>query len=92
MFHKDTANNLVFIESSYIKVFPCGCRKSELVETGATKQYIPIDPEARLNTEANNRKHSGLNGYKQEYLNYWNTNGELSLVLAGYLFNIKLAS
>lgn len=91
MFYRDTDSNLVFIESSSIKVFPCGRRKSELVETGATKQYIPIDPEARLNTEANNRKHSGLNGYKQEYLNYWNTNGELSLVLAGYLFNIKLA-
>ena len=92
MFIKDTINNnnLVFIKSKYIKAFPCGRRRSELIDPAddSDKYYIPFDPEARLNTEANNRKHSGLNGYKQSYLNYWKANGDISIVLAGYLFNI----
>lgn len=96
MFIKDTIdnNNLVFIKSKYIKAFPCGRRRSELVDSDNNKDtvsdryYIPFDPEARLNTEANNRKHSGLNGYKQSYLSYWNDNGDISLVLGGYLFDI----
>ena len=96
MFKKDTINNngLVFVKSRCIKVFPCSRRKSELVDadgndnTVSDKYYIPFDPESRLNTEANNRKHSALNGYTQTYLNYWSTDGELSVVLAGYLFNI----
>ena len=93
MFYIDNKNKLVYVNSQNIKVFPCGRRKSEFVENGEQKRYIPIDPEARLNTEANNRKHSGLNGYKQNYLNYWNsgkTGGAISIVLAGYLFDIKL--
>lgn len=85
-------NNMVaFIRSKYINVFPSGRRKSTLIDTGTVNNnyYIPFDPEARLNTEANNRKHSGLNGYKQSFLNDWNSD-ILSLVLNGYLFNIEL--
>ena len=93
IFIKDTINNneLVFIKSRNIKVFPCGRRKSELIDnqnTVSDRYYIPFDPEARLNTEANNRRHSGLYGYKQSYLNSWNSLGDVSIVLAGYLFNI----
>ena len=56
--------------------------------------YIPFDPEARLNTEANNRKHSGLNGFTQTYLKDWAEGGSefLTLSLGGYLFKIKLDS
>jgi hypothetical protein len=90
MFHIDTDNKLAFLESPNVKVFPSGRRKSELIGDG-TKRYIPIDPEARLNTESNHRKHSGLNGYKQSYILGW-TNESISLVVAGYLFNIKLST
>lgn len=90
MFYTDSETGLVFIGSQYIKAFPCGRRKSEIA---GENRYIPIDPEARLNTEANNRKHSGLNGYKQSYLRHWDIIGQdsnISLVLAGYLFDIEL--
>ena len=89
-----------FVKSMHIQAFPCGRRRSNtLIEnddageaSGAAKSFrIPFDPEARLNTEANNRKHSSLNGYTQTYLNHWK-NGELSIVLAGYLFNITLTA
>ena len=94
-------NGLVFIKSANIKVFPCGRRRSNLIDRDGSdatvndRYYIPFDPEARLNTEANNRKHSGLNGFKQNYLNYWRSAGELSslsLVLKGYLFDIQLTA
>jgi hypothetical protein len=88
-------DSLVFIKSSNINVFPCSRRRSTLVDGSSgsilDKHYIPFDPEARLNTEANNRKHSGLNGFKQSYIYDWNeTTGKLSIVLAGYLFDINL--
>lgn len=97
MFIKDTINNndLVFIKSKQIRVFPCGRRRSELIDkdgydsTVSDRYYIPFDPEARLNTEANQRKHSGLNGYKQSFINYWIDDGNISLVIGGYLFNIS---
>lgn len=96
MFKRDIIdnNNLVFIKSKNIKAFPCGRRRSSLVDTDnnndtvSDRYYIPFDPEARINTEANNRKHSGLNGFKQSYLNYWKLDGSISLVLGGYLFDI----
>lgn len=89
-------NGLAYLDSLNVKVFPSGRRKSELLDEStqggqSKKQYIPIDPEARLNTEANQRKHSGLNGYKQSYILNW-TEEAISVVLAGYLFNIKLSS
>ena len=94
MFIRGNDNNeLFFIKSESIKVFPCGRRRSLVDSDGSSntvsdRYYIPFDPEARLNTEANNRKHSSLNGFKQNYLNYWNSDGIISLVLAGYLFTI----
>lgn len=94
MFIQDNDSKLVFIKSKNIKVFPCGRRRSAPIDidnnqdTVSDQRHIPFDPEARLNTEANNRKHSGLNGYKQSYLNSWQSDGKLSLVIAGYLFDI----
>ena len=92
--------NLTFVKSADISAYPCGRRRSQLVELDVdgdnntdSNYYIPFDPEARLNTEANNRKYSSINGYTQTYLNTWDSEeGLLSLSLAGYLFNIKLAN
>ena len=99
MFVKNNDNRLVFIKSKNVNVFPCGRRRSNLIDAdGSTltvndRYYIPFDPEARLNTEANNRKHSGLNGFRQSYIYDWSytaSSGVLSLVIEGYLFNIIL--
>jgi hypothetical protein len=92
---------LAFVKSINITAFPCGRRRSQAVKidanadrniTDAETYNIPYDPEARLNTEANNRKHSGLNGYKQSYLGDWKASGNdyLTISLLGYLFKIKL--
>lgn len=95
---------LNFIKSTCVQAYPCGRRRSELVTIDKDKDgkmeddsfYVPFDPEARLNTEANNIKHSSLNGYTQTYLYSWPTvNAELIkdtivLVLGGYLFSIKV--
>ena len=62
-----------FVKSLNVQAFPCGRRRSD------SNQVIPFDPEARLNTEANNRKHSGINGYTQTFLKSdWNTGTESS--------------
>ena len=92
MFKKDSTSSLVFIKSNNISVFPCSRRRSTPVSTGdgvLDRYFIPFDPEARLNTEHNNRRHTGLNGYKQDYIYEWNEQ-KLSIVIAGYLFEIKL--
>ena len=89
--------NLAFIKSANIQVFPCGRRRSFEIDADGKantedKYRIPFDPEAKLNTEANNRKHSSLNGFDQTYVKEWNTaEGTLTLSLAGYLFKIKLS-
>lgn len=82
--------NLAFVKSVDIQAFPCGRRRIPQKVDGEFS--IPFDPEARLNTEANNRKHVGLNGYTQTFLRGWNVDdcGLLSLSLAGYLFEINL--
>jgi hypothetical protein len=86
---------LAFLKSLNVQAYPCGNRRSTLIETDSVDNsyYIPFDPEAKLNTEANTKKMSGLNGYTQTFLNKWDENlCELSLVIAGYYFNIKLAT
>ena len=84
--------NLTFVKSVNVQAYPCGRRRSiNIAAEGAPEKRLPFDPEARLNTEANNRKHSGLNGYTQTYLKDWDpTNGEFSLAIAGYLFKVTL--
>ena len=80
--------SVAFIKSSSIQAFPCGRRRSTPY-TENDDSRIPFDPEARLNTEANNRKHSSLNGFTQTYLERWDSK-QLVLSLGGYLFNITL--
>lgn len=99
--------DLAFLSSNKVKVFPSGRRRSTVVDsddstnTVSDQYYIPFDPEARLTTEANSRKHSGLNGYTQTYLKEWDQgsdvegnikNGRILLSLGGYLFDIELSS
>lgn len=95
--HKDNDIVLTFLPSSQVNAYPCGRRRSTQIDadrndsTTGDIYYIPFDPEARLNTEANNRKHSSLNGFTQTYLQDWNQETKVfTLSLGGYLFNITL--
>lgn len=93
-FSTDTEVGIVFLKSLNVQAFPCGRRRSdEITDADGATYHIPYDPEARLNTEANNTKHSGLNGFTQSFVkSTWTEDGidTLSLILGGYLFNIKL--
>lgn len=81
---------LAFVQSSKVKAFPCGRRRSK---AATNADSIPFDPEARLNTEANNVSHSSLNGYTQTYLKDFDSEkGILTLVLGGYLFKLDLCN
>jgi hypothetical protein len=96
MFIKDS--DLVFVESAKIKAFPCGRRSAVQVDNDGSgtgdPTYIPFDPEARLNTEANNTRHSSINGFTQTYiLKDWTNGGNrLVFAIAGYLFELPLDS
>ena len=100
MFNKTLVNTLngtqiarAFIKSLDVQAFPCGRRRSALYNTqndGSESYRIPFDPEARLNTEANNRKHSSLNGYTQTYLAWEDNKNKFYIAIAGYLFTISL--
>lgn len=85
---------LAFVKSVNVRVFPCGRRRGTPVTNSITKENssIPFDPEARLNTEANNRKASSLNGYTQTFVKSWGDERtpKLALTLAGYSFEIDL--
>lgn len=79
--------SIAFLKSKNVQAYPCGRRRAEVTND----TFIPFDPEARLNTEANARKHSSLNGFTQTYLKEWDeTNKLLTISLAGYLFTIAL--
>lgn len=91
--HNSTTENgkpLAFLQSSLVQAYPCGSRRSTLIDN---QYYIPFDPEAKLNTETTNRKQSSLNGFTQTFLKEWESErlGELSLVIAGYFFKINLS-
>lgn len=91
--YTDTISNdkvtLTFLKSLNVQVFPCGHRRSTVLSDEVSR--IPFDPEARLNTESNNLKHSSLNGFTQTYLDLWDeTYKKLTVSLAGYLFSIDL--
>lgn len=93
-FHKFDGIQLAFVKSNLVKAFPCGRRRSEKIDAdGDTKTtsdiyHFPFDPEARLNTELNNRKHAGSNGFTQTYLLDW-TDEYLKFYIAGYAFELK---
>ena len=81
----DYGIELAFLNSYKVRAFPCGRRRAKV--EGQVEDYIPFDPEARLNTESNNRKHSSLNGYTQTYIDRI-TKNEFVISIAGYLFII----
>lgn len=60
MFYK--TGSKLFVKSPYIRAYPCGRRRANLNNT-----YVPFDPEARLNTEFNNRRIVSKNGFTQSY-------------------------
>lgn len=95
--HEDNSITLTFLKSVNVQAYPCGRRRSTPADkdgnpgTVNDQYYFPFDPEARLNTEANHRRQSGLNGYTQNYLKEWDkVNKLLTLSLAGYLFTIDI--
>ena len=93
--HTDTINGekipLIFLKSLNVQAFPCGRRRSTVLSDGYSR--IPFDPEARLNTESNSLKHSGANGFTKTYIESWDeVYNQLTVSLAGYMFNIDLES
>ena len=91
--HLYNGTALAFIKSVNVQAFPCGRRSSaNQLEDSTEKYYFPFDPESRLSTEANTRKHSSLNGFAQTYLQSWDKDDKklLTMSLAGYLFSIAL--
>lgn len=91
---------LAFVKSLNVRAFPSGRRRGNEVAVDlngdtniqqSERFIIPFDPEARLNTEKNNRRQVSTNGFKQTFVKNWDTaNGKLSLVLGGYSFDIDL--
>lgn len=89
----DNVTRVVFIKSNNIKVSPCGKRGTTgEYDLGAERIAIPFDPESRLNTEASNRKRSGINGFTPTFIKNWDLKLTIALVLDGYLFEISCSS
>ena len=97
--------NAAFPSSLYTQVFPCSRRRSVGIGTGSEKNQrsFPFDPEARLNTERNNRRGTGINGYTDSFLTKVDINhvqpdgstsdlyypeGTVELTIAGYSFKL----
>jgi hypothetical protein len=86
-----------FLPSKNINIFPCS-RRGQYEMTASAKHY---DPEARLNTERTNRIHTAINGFKDsfierfdsyEYTDEENNNVKVSTLiftLAGYRVEAK---
>lgn len=91
-----TAILLTFPRSTKVRVYPCGRRRSNLIDTDGNpdtvndRYYIPFDPEARLNTEFNNRRYSSTNGFTQSYINNNTNENDLSFTIDGYNFIVDL--
>lgn len=85
-----------FMRSASVNAFPCSARRSFSQSAGADEIIIPFDPEARLNTEANNRRHTSLNGFSTSYIKDFidnsalDTDSHLVFVINGYYFDISL--
>ena len=81
---------LTFIKSLNVQAYPCSRRRSTLIETTKDSYYIPFDPEARLNTEFNNRRHTSKNGFTQSFIDAWDAEKKLfSFTISGYNFIIN---
>lgn len=94
---EDKSILLAFVKSVNIQAYPCGRRRSVPIDndnaavTTIDQYHIPFDPEARLNTERNSRRHSSVNGFNSSFLKTWDVaNEKLTLSLDGYVFDIDL--
>lgn len=94
-FKENDSRKLAFLASSKVNVFPCGRRRSPAIASDTASnstEYnrIPFDPEARLNTELNNRNHSSINGFDSTYIKSFNSStGILTTVLGNYSFKLN---
>jgi hypothetical protein len=73
---------LTFLQSLNVQVYPCGRRRSA-VQNDGENYYIPFDPEARLNTEFNNRKLASANGFTESYIDIWNADNAIKICWDG---------
>lgn len=94
---EDNSILLAFVKSVNVQAYPCGRRRSVPIDkdnaavTTIDQYHIPFDPEARLSTERNSRRHSSVNGFNSSFLKAWDVENEkLSLSLDGYVFDIDL--
>lgn len=76
-----------FFKSKDVKVFPSSYRGYEEVNGHS----IPLDPEARLNTEYNYVHAGNGNGYNKSYVVDY-SNNVLTCVIGGYYFELKLST
>lgn len=94
----DAVRNRTFVKSTNVKVFPCGRRRG--IKNGTSTSYIPFDPEARLNTELNQRKSVGISGNANTFIQSidftnassttsYQPSGHATFVLNGYVFTIE---
>lgn len=90
--YNDEQKLLAFARSLNVSIYPSGRRSSDIVEedsrTRSDDRYYPFDPEARLNTEFNNRRLASTNGFSQTFIRTWDSD-LIQLVLGGYEFSFK---
>lgn len=80
------SDNLYFIDSTKINVFPCAYRGYK----DQDDNHIIFDPESRLNTEKNLASPTGKLGYLTSYIVSNNSTAKtLKLNIAGYVFEIS---
>lgn len=83
---KKYSDNLYFIDSAKINVFPCAYRGYK--DQG--DKHIIFDPESRLNTEKNLASPTGKLGYLTSYIVSNDSVAKtLKLNIAGYAFEIS---
>lgn len=88
IFYFENTTSNAFVNSTLLKAYPCGRRRG--VSSDNENQYIPFDPEARLNTELNNRSGTSINGYKNSYLKSYIAGKEFTISIDGYNFTINM--
>lgn len=76
-----------YFQSKHVKIFPSSFR-GNYIKQGDTNQ-ITIDPEARLNTEANFIQPKSDIGKNTYIIEYDETNKIIKFILGGYYFEIS---
>lgn len=81
--------NTYYLQSKYVKVFPCTYRGTYIVSNDETAETKTFDPEARLTTESNYTNipgfHYPLNSYVVSF-----EDDLLKCVIDGYYFELLL--